>query len=322
MLSYVGGFTQGYAGTTANIVVPLTTLTGGTDSAPSADDIVVVCFSVGSTVALGIAIAGYTTIASGTASDTFDATLIAGYKLMGVTPDTSVTLTGGTISTGAAGVVEVHVWRGVDLVTPIDVTTVTTTGINSGIPTPPPLTPITPGAIILAGAGNAHSGGSTPVFTATYLSNFLTISANDTNDATGGLGSVAWLSGTYTPATWTWSGTPSGGFSRVAFTTALRPAVPGVLAVGSEGQGAIGTVSIVVSALIPVVGVSGTGAVGTVRIAGWTNVNDAQTPNWDIILTTGGDILLEDGGLILLEGGDHILLDSSQTPNWVNITTT
>ena len=322
MLSYVGGFKQGYTGTASNIVVPLTTLTGGTDSAPSADDIVVVCFSVGSTVALGIAIAGYTTIASGTASDTFDATLTAGYKLMGVTPDTSVTLTGGTISTAAAGVVEVHVWRGVDLVTPIDVTTVTTTGINSGTPTPPPLTPITPGAIILAGAGNAHSGGSTPVFTATYLSNFLTISANDTNDATGGLGSVEWASGTYTPATWTWSGTPSSGFSRVAFTTALRPAVPGVLAVGSEGQGAIGTVSIVVTALIPVVGVAGTGAVGTVRIAGWTNVNDAQTPNWDTIITTGGDILLEDGGLILLEGGGQILLDGSQTPNWTVIITT
>ena len=321
MLSYVGGFKQGYTGTTADIVVPLTTLTGGTDSAPSADDIVVVCFSVGSTVALGIAIAGYTTIASGTPSDTYDATLIAGYKLMGVTPDTSVTLTGGTISTAAAGVVEVHVWRGVDLVTPIDVTTVTTTGINSGIPTPPPLTPITPGAIILAGAGNAHSRG-TATFAASYLSNFLTIGADDTSDATGGLGSVAWLSGTYTPAQWTWSGTPSSGFSRVAFTTALRPAVPGVLAVGSEGQGAIGTVSIVVTALIPVVGVAGTGVVGTVRIAGWTNVNDAQTPNWGTILTTGGDILLEDGGLILLEGGDHILLDSSQTPNWVNITTT
>jgi hypothetical protein len=285
MLSYVGGFTQGYAGTTSNIVVPLTTLTGGTDSAPSADDIVVVCFSVGSTVALAIAIAGYTTIASGTVADNFDASLIAGYKLMGVTPDTTVTLTGGTLSNAAAGVVEVHVWRGVDLVTPIDVTTVTTTGTSGAVPTPPPITPITPGAIILAGAGNAHNRDS-GTFTASYLSNFLTVFQGDTNDATGGLGSVEWASGTYTPATWTWSAVNSTSYSRVAFTTALRPAVPGVIAVGSQGQGAVGTVSLVVSALIPAVGVSGTGAVGTVRIIGWTNVNDAQTPNWSTIVTT------------------------------------
>jgi hypothetical protein len=284
MLSYVGGFTQGYVGTTSNIVVPLTTLTGGTDSAPSADDIVVVCFSVSSTVAVAIAIAGYTTIASGTVADTFDATLLAGYKLMGGTPDTSVTLTGGTTSTANAGVVEVHVWRGVDLINPIDVTTVTTTGTNSAIPTPPPITPITPGAIILAGAGNAHSEG-TETFGASYLSNFLTVGANDSNDATGGLGSVEWASGTYTPATWTWSATSTSSFSRVAFTTALRPAVPGVIAVGSQGQGAVGTVSIVVSDLVQVVGVSGTGAVGTVRIIGWTNVTDTQTPNWSNITT-------------------------------------
>jgi hypothetical protein len=285
MLSYVGGFTQGYAGTTSDIVVPLTTLTGGTDSAPSADDIVVVCFSVSSTATRAIVIAGYTIIATGYVSDTYDTELRAGYKLMGVTPDTTVTLTGGTTSTTAAGVVEVHVWRGVDLVTPIDVTTVTTTGTNSGIPTPPPITPITPGAIILAGAGNAHNRNA-GTFTASYLSNFLTVFQSDTNDATGGLGSVEWASGTYTPAAWTFSANDSTSYSRVAFTTALRPAVPGVIAVGSQGQGAVGTVSIVVSALIPAVGVSGTGAVGTVRIIGWTNVNDAQTPNWSTIVTT------------------------------------
>jgi hypothetical protein len=285
MLSYVGGFTQGYAGTTSDIVVPLTTLTGGTDSAPSADDIVVVCFSISSTATRAIVIAGYTIIATGYANDTYDTELRAGYKLMGVTPDTTVTLTGGTISTAAAGAVEVHVWRGVDLVTPIDVTTVTTTGTNGAVPTPPPITPITPGAIILAGAGNAHNEG-TETFGASYLSNFITAGGNDTNDATGGLGSVEWASGTYTPATWTWSGTSTSAFSRVAFTTALRPAVPGVIAVGSQGQGAVGTVSLVVSALIPAVGVSGTGAVGTVRTIGWTNVNDAQTPNWSTIVTT------------------------------------
>lgn len=322
MLSYVGGFKQGYAGTTADIVVPLTTLTGGTDSAPSADDIVVVCFSNAYNNLLARVIAGYTTIATLRANDTYDTNLTAGYKIMGVTPDSSVTLTGGTGSSSASGVVEIHVWRGVDLITPIDVTTTTVNIGNSALPTPPPITPITPGAIILAGAGNAHIGGAVPVFGASYLSNFITVGANDTYDATGGLGSVAWLSGAYTPAQWTWSGTNSTGYCSSSFTTALRPAVPGVLAVGSEGQGAIGTVSIVVTALIPVVGVAGTGAVGTVRIAGWTNVNDAQTPNWGTIITTGGDILLEDGGLILLEGGDHILLDSSQTPNWVNITTT
>jgi hypothetical protein len=296
MLSYVGGFTQGYSGTASNIVVPLTTLTGGTDSAPSADDIVVVCFSIGTTATRALVIAGYTIIATGYANDTFDTELRAGYKLMGVTPDTTVTLTGGTISTAAAGVVEVHVWRGVDLVTPIDVTTVTTTGTNSAIPTPPPITPITPGAIILAGAGNAHNRGS-GTFTASYLSNFLTVVQSDTNDATGGLGSVAWASGTYTPATWTWSAANSTSYSRVAFTTALRPAVPGVLAVGSEGQGAVGTVSIVVSDLVQVVGVSGTAAVGTVRIAGWTTISDAQTPNWNNVTDT-------------------------QTPNWINIATT
>jgi hypothetical protein len=76
---------------------------------------------------------------------------------MGATPDTSITLTGGTLSADDAGAVVVQVWRGVDPTTPFDVTQTTATGTNSVLCDPPAITPVTPGAVIVSGGAGGHN---------------------------------------------------------------------------------------------------------------------------------------------------------------------
>jgi hypothetical protein len=223
-LTYVGGRTQSGAGTTANISVSLGSLTGGLDVSPQAGDLVVIAIEMCGTADKSYRISGYTQIADLYANDTEDSNLQVGYKFMGATPDTTATITGGTGSTADAYALVVHVWRHVDPTTPIDVTPTTVTQIDTGIPNPPAITPVTPGAQILVAAGAAHTGG-TDTFGATYLANFRTVGGNDDNDATVGMGSIAWTTGSYDPAAWTFSQTDSTAFSTNSVTFALRPEI-------------------------------------------------------------------------------------------------
>ena len=125
MISYVGGYKQGILGTVADVVVPLTSLSDGLDTAPSEGDVVVAYFSVGNNTSIAMAIDGYTVLADIRANDTYDVELLVAYKIMGATPDTSLTLVGGTKDARFAGAVVVKVYRGVDLTNPIDVTRTT-----------------------------------------------------------------------------------------------------------------------------------------------------------------------------------------------------
>jgi hypothetical protein len=223
-IEYVGGRTQGGAGTTGNITISLNgTLTGGLSSSPQDGDIVIVAIEMCGTTNKSYRISTYTQIADLYANDTEDSNLQVGYKFMSATPDTSVTITGGTGSTADAYAAIVHVWRGVDSTTPLDVTPTTASLTNTGIPNPPAITPTSTGAMIVVAAGTAHTGGI-DTFGATYLDNFLTVGANDSNDATAGMGNIAWTSGSYDPAAWTFSQTNSTAFSTNSVTMALRPA--------------------------------------------------------------------------------------------------
>jgi hypothetical protein len=223
-LVYVGGSTQSGTGTTSNISISLTDLSGGTDTAPLEGDMVIIAIEMCGTTNKSYRIANYTQIADLYANDTEDSNLNVGYRFMGTTPDTTATITGGTGATADAFAAVVQVWRNVDPTTPMDVTPTTVSTLNTAIPNPPAITPITAGAQILAAAGSAHTGGAAVVYTASYLSNFRTISGNSTNDATVGMGNIAWTSGAYDPAAWTWSGTNSTAFSTTSVTFALRPA--------------------------------------------------------------------------------------------------
>jgi len=204
--------------------VSLTSLTGGLASAPEAGDLVIVYYGTGSIAdrAIGVTTAGYTEVAELYSNDSQDTNLSVNYKLMGATPDTQVTMSG-TGNTSDSGAVAIHVWRNVDSIFPLDVTSTTATGTNSVLCDPPAITPVTTGAVIVSGGAGGHDSG-VHTFGSSNLSNFATIGGpNDTNDVTVGVGSAVWTSGAFDPAAFTFSGTSTTSFSWAAVTLALRP---------------------------------------------------------------------------------------------------
>ena len=227
-LEFVGGRTAGTAGTTSNQLFSLTTITGGIASAPREGDIVIVVLSIASTADRSYRISGYTQIADIYVNDDEDINLQVGYKIMGATPDTTFTITGGSGSAFDGLSVAVHVWANIDPDNPIDVTSTQATAVDTANPNPASITPVTPGAQILVAGGSATNL-NTVYNTPGYLSNFYTSVGLDTNDATVGLGNIAWSGGAYDPAAWTITGADSINFSTAAVTMALRPKVKQLL---------------------------------------------------------------------------------------------
>lgn len=229
-IQYVGGNTGVWAGAVSgNNTVSLTALTGGLSSSAAAGDIVIAVYVVGSTADRALTITdgtnNYTLVDSELYSNgtSYDTNLRVAYKLL-TAADASVTF-GPTGNNADAGAAAVHVWRGVNSTTPLDVAAVPATGTGTGRPDAAAITPTTTGAeIIVAGGASAATGAN---FTSS-LSNFITTSSADTNDAMIGVGAFDWTSGTYNPAAWT-GGTTNAADSWAAMTIALRPEPPPVL---------------------------------------------------------------------------------------------
>lgn len=225
-LSYVGGNTGAWAGaTTGTNNVSLTGLTGGSSSSAAAGDFVVAVYATGSTADRALTITdgtnNYTIVGSELYSNgtSYDTNFRVAYKLL-TAADANVVF-GPTGNNADAGAAAVHVWRGIDGNTQLDVSAITATGTATGRPNAGQITPTTSGAIVLvAGGGAAQTGANN---TASELSNFVTTSSADNNDAMVGLGSYAWTSGAFDPAAWT-GGTTNAGDSWAAITLALRPA--------------------------------------------------------------------------------------------------
>lgn len=206
-ISYVGGQTASITASTATNTDITFSLSGGSASTPAAGDFVVIAYSIGSTVARVPAVntAGYTQLTQLNAADTFDANLRVAYKRMGGTPDTTVQV-GPTLATTDAGFVTIHVFRGVDPTTPLDVTHTTATAANSGTPNPPAITPANANNVIYVVGSNGH--GTTGTMTASYATAFLTgQNITPTNKTTMGAGYVTGQSAgvSYDPAVFTWS---------------------------------------------------------------------------------------------------------------------
>jgi len=153
----VGGKTASTVGTTSTWNTSLTDLTNG--ATLQENDIVVVYYGVSSTTDIDLSATGYTELADLFISDTYDANLFVGYKIMGSTPDTTITFSQ-TGSADNAGTAAILVFRNVDTTTPIDVTTTTATAANTVLANPPAITPTTAGAWIIYGASGAHAGGA------------------------------------------------------------------------------------------------------------------------------------------------------------------
>ena len=228
-LEYVGSNSGSVSnsGSPAAISVSLTALTGGSGAAALEGDIVIAivgdCSSTN--VNTGVATAGYTELCNLYVSDSFDSNLIVEWKIMGATPDTTVlTDVGGT--TDFASTCVVHVWRNVDQTTPIDATTTTATGGNTGDVNPPSITPVTTNAVVIACGTSGNSGGASITYSSIPgLSNTAQLQGEGPTirDCLVGVGSVAWTSGAVDPSAWTIT-SDSTSWSYAAASIALRPA--------------------------------------------------------------------------------------------------
>lgn len=227
-IQFVGGNTATKAGATSgtSTIALNSGLTGGIASAVSNGDFVIAVFAAGTAADRTLSITDgtnpYTLIGSELyADDTIDANLRVAYKV--VSGDTATTF-GPTGGSGEAAAMAVYVFRGVNVATPIDVTTTVATNINSALANPPSILPVTPGAfVVCAGAGGHFRGVAT--FTSSDLSGFLTAGFDGTSqDVTVGVGHIPnWEAGAVDAAAFGFSAADTTNASWAAITCALRP---------------------------------------------------------------------------------------------------
>ncbi len=162
--------------------------TGDTESKslpgpPAAGDIVLVVTACDSSANPAdnegkITTSGYTNVES-TEDLTNDPAMQVAIKVMGETPDTEVVIKQDLDNKKIAGLIQV--WRGGHRVIPQDVTRAVTTG-TTGMPNAPSVTPITPGALVVAVGALDDDDAASSV---TAPSGYTNLLANDT-----GLGST------------------------------------------------------------------------------------------------------------------------------------
>ena len=226
--TYVGGVIASAPNTSTDQTVSLTSLTGGLASSPSENDIVIIYYGVatnGSNENLAFVTSGYTEVADLFQNDSYAGNLLVGYKVMGATPDTSVTCNTPTSTSSWGPVMAVQVWRNVDTTTPMDVTPTTNGQANTLLIDPPAITPVTSSAVIISGGCGGHNHQSADTYSSSDLSNFLTLSGTQTYKPCVGMGSYSeWTSGSFDPAAFTFSDSTSSSYSCVSCTLALRPA--------------------------------------------------------------------------------------------------
>lgn len=162
-------------------------------------------------------------------NDSNDSNFLVSYKVMGGTPDTSVTIPASNATT--AGVAyAIYVFRGVNTVGgPFDATPVVTGAINTGVANAAAITPDTAGAWIVVFGGAAVAAGAVftnPAGMSTTTNHFRSATiTSTTNDANiGGAIYTGWTSGSYDPAAFGGSTTTNTG-SWSAVTLALMPVI-------------------------------------------------------------------------------------------------
>lgn len=226
---YVGGQVAGRTNPTAALQVTFA-LTGGIDTVPRAGDFVLVSAVTGSAAGnppMAVTVpTGYTPLGQLNQSGvTADTSQNVSHKRMGATPDTTVTIPG-TTNNAWGEAYSIQVWRGVDSLTPMDVTPVSAGGTGTGQPNPGAITPITPGAVIVICGGGAAGTGANYTAPTNYATDFLTAFGADTTDAMVGSGYWdGWTSGPEDPGTYG-GGTTGTEDSWTAYTLALRPQAP------------------------------------------------------------------------------------------------
>lgn len=217
-LTFVGGATASSTGSSNSF--SLTGLTGGIASAPAAGDLVIVAVATkyGTDQNITCSTSGYTEVADLFQTDTAATNMAVYYKRLS-SAETSVSLNW-VQNTGAR--VVIHVWRGSDASSPLDATTTTATGANSGIPNAPSITTVTDNAVVIAiGAAAFDNVVSNDLTVPSGMENFF----QTTNSFSGGIGIASVVrasAGAYNPAAFGGSSSNSAN-SWCAATLAIRP---------------------------------------------------------------------------------------------------
>jgi hypothetical protein len=228
-IEYVGGQTASITVASPTTQTITYSLTGGLASAPAAGDLVIVGYGEGAGGDAGlsarISTSGFSLITELYANDSTDSNLAVFRKFMAGTPDSTLVVVGSSTS-NAAATVNIQVWRGVDTTTPLDPTTTTATGTNTGNVNPAAITPAATGNVIAVFGHAATATANTSTFTApSYLTNFLQVTrAGGIYRGVGGSGYVTGQPDgvSYDPAQWSIS-SDSTAYSYTAATLALRP---------------------------------------------------------------------------------------------------
>lgn len=218
-LVFVGGLTQTSYYVYTDITVPLTSLTGGVDTAPREGDLVVIACGATNNInlTLSMSTSGYAQLAELYVNSTYDCNLGAFWKVMGASPDTEAVVSYGRYTEQV--MFAVHVWRNAHATTPFGTAT-TATGTKA-YPNPPSVTPTVPGSVIIAVGAFRALDAIHPITEPTGFENLKTSVYFSSHVAIASY--AGWASGSYDPPAFSGIDNTSGS-SWAAVSAALRPA--------------------------------------------------------------------------------------------------
>lgn len=231
-ISYVGGVSGTLTASTGSVSLS-GTLTGGSNSSPSAGDLVVVYFGGGGTTNFSASLAcsgnnngTYTALTGQYANDTFDTNVRAFYDIQGATVDTQINLSGLTYSTAYGNAVSVMVFRGVNPAVPLSgVTPVYGTITNASTLSFAAITPTVAGSWIVFGGGNCQGTTGAAITLPSATNSVVRNVDGTTSDFCSAVGVyTSWTSGAYTPTTAT-GGATSTSCSAARIEFVIKPAV-------------------------------------------------------------------------------------------------
>lgn len=196
----------------------LTSLSGGSGTAPIEGDYVIVSCTLDGSSDVVFSLTGYTKPVDiySNGSGATDGNLAIFYKKMTSSPDTSVAMPTNATQFSAL------VFRGVDQTTPLDATSTTATGTGASNPNSPSITTVTPSALVIS-FGMCSSGDITHGFA--YPTGYTGLFLQGTS--TPMLGAASFLkltAGAEDPPSYTGIGGLTAGDAWCAATIALRPA--------------------------------------------------------------------------------------------------
>ena len=234
-IQFVGGYVYSPVGGSNSSVgneIIVDRLSGGIDTKPQYNDLVVTAFGIGEGVNRGLYIEGgrgATTLNSTWANDTYDLIFSIGYTFYDGSKITAYSDGSGSGSSSYGMALGAMVFRNVDPVTPMDVTPNISGGANSPNPNPTQITPVTNGALGV-GIGLCATNQTADIFRQpTGMTDFFTVGTESGSGwkVTIGMGVQPESGGLIDPGSFTFLGSVTATYVPYGRgTLALRPKYP------------------------------------------------------------------------------------------------